>query len=285
MPAAGTAWVSVHTPGPGGGTTSAIAFTIDPPATLTVNASTVAPGSPVTVTLTYGFGGASDWLALARTNAPDASYLQWTWVGTGVTDRTWAVTMPDTVGTYEFRLFGEFDSRRATSPPVTVDASLNPIPITTSLSPSSVLAGGPAFTLTVNGSGFRIGSAVRWNGVNRPTTFVSAAQLQASIGATDIAAPGIGGRDGVHISARRRRVCDGAAHDSWPAYAGGQHDKCRRRRRSDGDADKRPRRIVGLAGFGCSRRGKQQLPAVHLRRPGCEHAHLDGGRTGHARDV
>ena len=190
MPAAGTAWVSVHTPGPGGGTTSAIAFTIDPPATLTVNASTVAPGSPVTVTLTYGFGGASDWLALARTNAPDASYLQWTWVGTGVTDRTWTVTMPDTVGTYEFRLFGEFDSRRATSPPVTVDASLNPIPITTSLSPSSVLAGGPAFTLTVNGSGFRVGSAVRWNGVNRPTTFVSATQLQASIGATDIAAPG-----------------------------------------------------------------------------------------------
>ena len=52
LSAAGTAQVSVHTPGPGGGTTSALAFTIDPPATLTVSASAVAPASAVTVTLT-----------------------------------------------------------------------------------------------------------------------------------------------------------------------------------------------------------------------------------------
>ena len=116
MPAAGTAWVSVHTPGPGGGTTSAIAFTIDPSATLTVSASAVAPGSPVTVTLTYGFGGAGDWLALARTNAPDTNYLQWTWVGAGVTDRTWTVTMPDTAGTYEFRLFVDYDTSESDEP-------------------------------------------------------------------------------------------------------------------------------------------------------------------------
>jgi len=190
LTAPGTAWVSVHAPGPGGGTTDALAFTIDPPASLTVSASTVAPGSSVTVTLTNGFGGSSDWLGLFRTGASDQSYLQWTWVGAGVTNRTWTVTMPDTAGTYEFRLFVANDVRRATSPPVTVDASLNPAPIVTSLSPGSVVTGGPAFTLTVNGSRFAANSVVRWNGVNRPTTFVSATQLQASIGAADIASPG-----------------------------------------------------------------------------------------------
>ena len=38
---------------------------IDPPPSLTVSATTVAPGSPATVTLANGFGGSGDWLALA----------------------------------------------------------------------------------------------------------------------------------------------------------------------------------------------------------------------------
>ena len=63
-------------------------------------------------------------------------------------------------------------------------------PTLTSLSPSSALAGGPAFPLTVNGSNFVSGSVVRWNGANRPTTFVSATQLTATIAAADIAAAG-----------------------------------------------------------------------------------------------
>jgi subtilisin family serine protease len=188
--AAGTAQVSVHTPGPGGGTSGSIAFTIDPSATLSVSASTVAPGSPVTTTLTFGFGGANDWLALARADATGTSVIQWTYVGVGVTDRTWTVTMPDTPGTYVFRLFVGYSTLKATSPTVTVDASLNPIPIATSLSPNSTTVGGSALTLTVNGSKFMTGSVVRWNGASRPTTFVSATQLQASIGASDLAATG-----------------------------------------------------------------------------------------------
>lgn len=187
---AGTAQITVHTPGPGGGTSSALAFTIDPTATLIVDASTVAPASPVTVTLTNGFGGSQDWLSLARTDATEASSIVWTYVGAGVTDRTWTVTMPDTAGTYEFRLFGAHVVRLATSPPVTVDTSLNQIPIATSLSPSSTLRGGSGFTLIVNGSRFVSGSVVHWNGASRPTTFVSSTQLQASIGADDIVTPG-----------------------------------------------------------------------------------------------
>ena len=58
------------------------------------------------------------------------------------------------------------------------------------LSPSSAVAGGPSFTLTVNGSTFVSGSVVRWNGASRTTTFVSATQLTAAITAADIAAAG-----------------------------------------------------------------------------------------------
>jgi hypothetical protein len=64
-------------------------------------------------------------------------------------------------------------------------------PTLTALSPSSAVAGGPDFTLTVNGSNFVSGATVRWNGADRtPTTFVNATQLTAQIPATDIAAAG-----------------------------------------------------------------------------------------------
>ena len=65
-----------------------------------------------------------------------------------------------------------------------------PAPALGSLAPSSATAGGPAFTLTANGSNFVSGSAVQWNGAARTTTFVSATQLRATIAAADIAAPG-----------------------------------------------------------------------------------------------
>jgi glucose/arabinose dehydrogenase len=61
-----------------------------------------------------------------------------------------------------------------------------PAPTTTSLSPTSVIAGGAAFPLTVHGTGFTYESVVRWNGSDRPTTFVSSSQLTAQISAIDI---------------------------------------------------------------------------------------------------
>ena len=86
-----------------------------------VSAGTVAPGAAVTVTLSSGAGGAWDWLALAASSAPNTSYVTYTFVGGGMTSRTWTVTMPSTPGTYEFRLFlNNGYARAATSPPVTV---------------------------------------------------------------------------------------------------------------------------------------------------------------------
>ena len=61
------------------------------------------------------------------------------------------------------------------------------VPALTSISPSSVPAGGPAITLTVTGSGFVDTSIVRWNGSDRPTLYHSSTRLSASISAGDVA--------------------------------------------------------------------------------------------------
>ncbi len=69
--------------------------------------------------------------------------------------------------------------------------SANPVPVLQSFSPSSVLACGPDFPLTIEGAGFVNGaSTARWNGSNRPTAFITPALLQVSIPASDLALAG-----------------------------------------------------------------------------------------------
>lgn len=58
------------------------------------------------------------------------------------------------------------------------------------LVPNNATAGDPAFTLTVNGSGFTSSSIVYWNAATRPTTSAMANQLTAQISASDIATAG-----------------------------------------------------------------------------------------------
>jgi trimeric autotransporter adhesin len=65
-----------------------------------------------------------------------------------------------------------------------------PAATVSSLSPSTVVAGGGAFTLTVNGSNFAAASTVKVNAVALPTTFVNAGQLTSTVPASVIAAAG-----------------------------------------------------------------------------------------------
>jgi hypothetical protein len=64
------------------------------------------------------------------------------------------------------------------------------VPAVAEASPGGVMQGSDAFTLTLTGSGFAQASVVRWNGEDRPTTFVSQGQLTAQIAAGDVAAAG-----------------------------------------------------------------------------------------------
>jgi hypothetical protein len=65
------------------------------------------------------------------------------------------------------------------------------MPAISQLAPPSITSGGPAFTLTVNGSNFAAKATVNLNGsAQTNTTFVSANQLMVTIPASAIATPG-----------------------------------------------------------------------------------------------
>jgi len=66
----------------------------------------------------------------------------------------------------------------------------DPQPAVTSFSPAGATAGGPSFTLTVNGAGFVQGAQITFNSNSLPTTFVGASQLTANIPASAIAVAG-----------------------------------------------------------------------------------------------
>ncbi|TGE18636.1 T9SS type A sorting domain-containing protein [Hymenobacter elongatus] len=64
------------------------------------------------------------------------------------------------------------------------------MPVITILTPDRRVAGSVGFTLTVTGTGFINGATVRFNGIDRLTTFTSATQVTATILAADVAATG-----------------------------------------------------------------------------------------------
>ena len=71
-----------------------------------------------------------------------------------------------------------FFARSGTVSPVTI----------TSLSPSSINAGGAQFTITVDGTGFVQGAVVRWNSTSLATSFVSSTRLTATVPASLVSA-------------------------------------------------------------------------------------------------
>ncbi|MBX7132940.1 MAG: hypothetical protein K1X67_09720 [Fimbriimonadaceae bacterium] len=182
---AGTASVTVFNPAPGGGTSNAQTFTINNPA------PTITTISPTSATA----GGPAFTLTVNGTGFVNGSTVRWngsnrttTFVNT--TQLTAQITLADiaTAGTATVTVLNAAPGG-GTSGGATFTIN-NPAPGLTSISPASAIAGGPLFTLTVNGSGFNTSSIVRWNGSNRTTTFVSATQVTAQIPATDIATAG-----------------------------------------------------------------------------------------------
>src|SRR6185312_9209905 len=64
-------------------------------------------------------------------------------------------------------------------------------PTISSLSPSGAIAGGPSFTITVNGTNFLNNSVVQFNSTALTTTFISSTQLQATVPAAQITFAGV----------------------------------------------------------------------------------------------
>ena len=65
-----------------------------------------------------------------------------------------------------------------------------PVPVLSSISPNTAVAGSAGFTLTATGSSFISSSVINWNGAALTTTYVSATSLTASVPAANITAAG-----------------------------------------------------------------------------------------------
>lgn len=63
---------------------------------------------------------------------------------------------------------------------------VNRIPHISSISPEAAETGTNSLTMKVEGTGFSTSSIVRWNGVDKPTTYSATDELRAEIGASDL---------------------------------------------------------------------------------------------------
>lgn len=181
----GTAAVTVSNPTPGGGASGPLTFTIGNPVP---NVTRISPTNQTA-------GGAGFTLTVFGTKFEPTSVVLWngssrstTFVS--ATSLTASITAADitTPGTASVSVMSPAPGG-GTSGKITFTIN-NPVPVATSLSPSSVIAGSGAFTLTVNGSQFVSGAVVQWGGSNRSTTFVSSTQVKASITGADVATAG-----------------------------------------------------------------------------------------------
>ena len=186
---AGTASVTVFNPAPGGGTSNAVSFAIRPvnpvPTITALNPASAIAGSPAFT------------LAVTGTNFANGSIVRWNEANrattfVSATQLTALIPATDiaTAGTASVTVFNPAPGGGTSNAVSFAIVAANPVPTITSLSPSTAAAGSAALTLTVNGTNFVTGSMVRWNGGNRPTTFLSSNQLTAAISAADLATAG-----------------------------------------------------------------------------------------------
>ncbi len=184
-----TASVTVINPENGGGTSNALPFVIigpNPvPVASSLNPPTVLVGSP-------GF-----LLTVSGSNFVNGSVIRW-----GGSDRP--TTFVDehtlraqinasdvaTLLSVGVTVFNPAPGGGLSNELTFTTTPTNPAPQLFSLNPSTVPAGGAAFTLTVTGANFSPSSVVRWNGADRLTSFVSGTTLTALIFADDITTVG-----------------------------------------------------------------------------------------------
>ncbi|MFH1047741.1 MAG: Ig-like domain-containing protein [Patescibacteria group bacterium] len=193
--------ITVYNPAPGGGTSGSADFlVVQPP---TVDEATHSPASPTNTDEVTLSGTASDDVGLASIEL----YLDDSGLVSPVATCNYAGTTPETCthnagvltyGSHRLDVVAT-DTDGATDQATHNFIVDNPLPVLTSLDPSSAIQNSSAFTLTVNGSDFipdpdgagpLVGSVVRWQGVDQATTFVDENTLTVFISADKLTSSG-----------------------------------------------------------------------------------------------
>ena len=179
LQAVGANFVSAVT---GTNSSAGVKFQVNAP-TLT----TIAPASAIA-------GGPAFSLTLTGTNFVSGSVAVWntTKLSTAVNSATslTAQVTPDLIATTGSAFILVTNPGGAATGPQIFTISTPPSSTVTTLSPPSAVAGGAAFQLTVNGTGFVNGSVVMWNGSPLGTGFISATQITALIDSSLVATAG-----------------------------------------------------------------------------------------------
>ena len=186
--------VTVTNPAPGGGTTAISTFTVNPapannpvPTITSLSPSSVIAGASAQTLTVNGTNFIASSVVNFNNTARTTTYVS-------ATQLTIQLTAGDqaTAGGYDVKVTNPTPGGGTTAASTfTVNpVPSNPVPTITSLSPSSVIAGASAQTLTVNGTGFISTSVVNFNNTARTTTYVSATQLTIQLTAGDQATAG-----------------------------------------------------------------------------------------------
>jgi hypothetical protein len=180
-----TVSIAVYTPAPGGGTSSALSLSV-------VNSVPVISAvSPIFASV----GHAAMTITVTGSKFAKTTAVRWN----GVTITTTYVSSTEVTA-----LVPASDLKTAAKAAVTVftpapaggtSSSVtfyvgNPLPILTSISPTTALQYSSGLTLTVTGSDFVSGATVYWNGAKLVTTFVSATRLTAAVAASNLTTSG-----------------------------------------------------------------------------------------------
>jgi hypothetical protein len=183
----------------GDGATVALSGTGGVGPSLTVNATSVAPGESVLVTVSGGPGNRFDWVSLAAVGSPLGSYLDWQYLSgtrtaptTGVSSAELTFAAPQTPGQYEFCFFENNGyTLLATSPVVTVEPAALTVSTTSAAPGESVLvtvSGGPGNRfdwVSLAAVGSPLSSYLDWQYLNgtrsAPSTGLTSAQLTFSM--------------------------------------------------------------------------------------------------------
>jgi len=186
---AGSVPVTVFNPSPGGGTSNAISFSIVAPVISSISPASTPFCAPTGLTLTATGTGFVNGLVVNWNGSPRVT----TFVNS--TELQAAITSADTAfsGTAAVTVSSSTTTSNSATFSMMAPTTNLPAPVITApLSPSSAAVGGPAFTLTVNGTAGTLlpCSVVQWNASPRTTTFVATTGIQAVIPATDISAIG-----------------------------------------------------------------------------------------------
>ncbi len=181
---AGSYPVEVINPAPGGGTSNAINFGVQNPAPVI---SSLSPSSAVA-------GAASETLTINGSNFVSTSTVTYNGVAHSATyvnagELTISLSASDLAKAGAFPVVVTDPAPGGASNSVNFDVN-NPVPVISSLSPSSALAGAASETLTINGSNFIATSTVTYNSVAHTATYVNAGQLTITLSASDLAKAG-----------------------------------------------------------------------------------------------